>query len=777
MSGGTHTTWSSLQLAEFLSVVTSFADEASAHDRAIEEIAAALEAEVVAVVRGGAAVTHIGFGSRAAPLERLAAIAAERPEVGDLPHLGLCHVRVLDIDADTAILVGRAQDPFDAAELTLLEGMVKVLALSLRPLRQLEVERGLRLLSQGQARENERLLAAAATRQEFTERLYRIQRAISTREPLKRVFEEVVATIAAVIADETVVLRLIDEVTGRSRVVASSGYSADLLARRRVASADRGMVAAVIAAQDLVVAEDYPAHPAATPELVAAGMRSAMSAPIAIDGRVVAVLTVGTTSARRYDEETRAVLRILAEQLSVALNDVRTAEAMRVAYDEAVHQATHDPLTGLPNRKLVTARLDQALAAMDDTGRVAVMFVDLDRFKAVNDSSGHDTGDLVLEEVARRLQACARAGDTVGRLSGDEFVVVAPGLDDVEAQVRGQGIVEALAEPVQLGTRELVVTASVGVAVTSPGDDAESILRDADVAMYEAKQAGRSRAQIFDRGMRTRVLRDAEIEQALRLALRRDELRLHYQPIVDARTGAITSLEALLRWQRPDRLVPPDEFIPIAEETGLIVGIGDWVLQQGCADIARLRATLPGAADLRLNLNFSGRQITGPSVVDSVGATLRANRLPASALVIELTESTLVDRGEEVRRTLQHLGDMGVRLAIDDFGTGYSSLLYLKRFPVAQLKIDRRFTAGLGEGGEDDAIVRAITGLARALRIDVVAEGVETVRQAETLGRLGCGALQGYLLARPAPLEDLDLRPTRLPSLGWEGAPAALTAG
>jgi diguanylate cyclase (GGDEF)-like protein len=758
--------WSSLQLAEFLAVVTAFTDERAAYDRAVEQVAIALEAEVVAVLLDDEPHAVIGFAPGDLPAAALTALAERRPDGADLPHLGACALLVADVDERTALVVCRAGDPFDTTDRTLLSGMASVLALALRPLRQLEVERGLRRLSERQAAENARLLEAAGVQQRFTEGLYRIQRDISARRPLEHVLGQIIDVAATTLEERSVALRLLGR-GGMPAALITLGVPVELQTPSRrsaeVAEGD-GVAARVVRTGELVVIDDYAGDPDAAPDAVAAGYRSAMGAPVLVDGVVVGILGVGSQRPRRYGPEEQTVLRVLAEQVSAALNHHRTAELMRKAYVDAVHKATHDALTGLANRDQITEHLQLSLAPGSGHPQVSVMFVDLDRFKVINDSFGHETGDRLLQEVARRLVACTDLHGVVGRLAGDEFVVICPRLGRTAAARLAEQVLDALAAPATIADRELVVTASVGVTMAHPGDDADLVLRDADVAMYQAKQQGRARVQVFDRRMRTRARHEAEVEQALRHAVARDELRLHYQPIFDITTGALLGLEALLRWERPgEGLVMPGGFIGVAEETGLIVPIGDWVLERACADLADLRRHGVVGPDVHVSLNCAAAQVAQTGMAARTAAVLAATGLPPDALVLELTESALVDHREEVRRALVDLGDLGVRLAIDDFGTGYSSLLYLKRFPVARLKIDRRFTAGVGLGGEDDAIVAAITGLARALRLDVVAEGVEKRSQAVGLAAHGCTAMQGYLLARPAPLAVLDLAGSRFP--------------
>jgi diguanylate cyclase (GGDEF)-like protein len=479
----------------------------------------------------------------------------------------------------------------------------------------------------------------------------------------------------------------------------------------------------------------------------------------------VGSLLVGSSQPRRYSHAEQEILLAFAEHASLALNDAAAVEGMRRAFDDAVHQATHDPLTGLPNRSLVVDRLDQALARSSRSGgRVTVLFADLDRFKVVNDSFGHPVGDGVLLSVSERLRAAVRPQDTVGRLAGDEFVIVCEDLTDRETINVAERVAATVSDPIMLGGRETVITASIGIAHAEPGTRAEDMLRDSDVAMYRAKERGRSRIELFDAEMRRRMVDRLEMERSLRTAIAAGELRLDYQPIVTFDDWRVTAAEALVRWEHPERgLVQPDEFIPLAEESGLILPLGRWVLTEACRQLAVWRAE--GRADLRVTVNLSARQFADPELIDVVAEALAKAGLPADALWLEITESVLMEEVEATANTLHALKRLGVHLAVDDFGTGYSSLSYLKRFPVDLLKIDRSFIDGLGTDPEDGAIVLAIVSLAQALRLEVVAEGVEQFHQLEALHRLGCDAVQGFLLARPA-------RADRLP----EVAPPALLA-
>ncbi|MGQ0656225.1 MAG: putative bifunctional diguanylate cyclase/phosphodiesterase [Betaproteobacteria bacterium] len=425
--------------------------------------------------------------------------------------------------------------------------------------------------------------------------------------------------------------------------------------------------------------------------------------------------------------------------------DERT-QALRDAQARAQHLADHDALTGLPNRRLLEDRLTQAIALSRRNRKLtAVMFVDLDRFKGINDSLGHAAGDALLKEVSRRLVNQLRVGDTICRIGGDEFVVVLPEIkrsSDV-AQVAAK-VIEQLAAPLVIDARDLIVTGSIGIAVfPDDGDDAETLIRSADAAMYHAKELGRANYQFFTAEMNQAASRRLALESELRRAVAREELVLHYQPVVEARSGRVCACEALLRWQHPQRgLVLPGDFIHLAEETGLILRIGEWALREACR-----RAAADG---LPVSVNISPRQFADARLADTVAAALAESRLPPRFLELEITESTAMQHTGASLQALERLKALGISIAIDDFGTGYSSLAYLRRFPVDRLKSDRSFVAELPGDAEQAAIVSAIVALAHALDIEVVAEGVETHAQREFLQRCGCDYVQGYLTGRPA---------------------------
>jgi diguanylate cyclase (GGDEF)-like protein/PAS domain S-box-containing protein len=424
---------------------------------------------------------------------------------------------------------------------------------------------------------------------------------------------------------------------------------------------------------------------------------------------------------------------------------------------QLVRQAFHDELTGLANRVLFRDRLHHALERRSRGDfRVAVILLDLDGFKRVNDSLGHAVGDELLEVVGRRISSTVRAGETVARLGGDEFAIVIESIADGDDPLMlAERLLAALRRPVEIGGREAVVGVSIGIAVATADDDAESVLRNADTAMYAAKASGKGCVRSFDPSMHREAMDWLELEGDLRLALERKEFFLVFHPLVRIATGEVKGFEALIRWQHPVRgLVPPDGFIPIAEETGLIVDIGRWVLEEACRQATSWSA-VDGAAPT-VSVNLAARQLDEPALNDHVRAALTHSGLDPTRLVLEITESDVMREPEVARQKLETLKALGPRLAIDDFGTGYSSLSYLQYFPVDELKIDRSFIKRIDVGDRDAALVRTIISLARSLAVEVVAEGVEQPEQEQYLRDLNCDLGQGYLYSRPLLAADVE---------------------
>jgi diguanylate cyclase (GGDEF)-like protein len=442
------------------------------------------------------------------------------------------------------------------------------------------------------------------------------------------------------------------------------------------------------------------------------------------------------------------------------LLSLRILQQRRLADERVHHIAFHDDLTSLPNRMMLNQRLDQALSRHRRAGsKLAILFMDLDRFKVINDSLGHGIGDVLLRQVADRLRAQLRDGDTVARMGGDEFVVLIENhesLGDISACARR--LVEQLSAPYLLGAKDCHVTLSIGISVFPyDGNDSQALLKAADVAMYRAKETGRNNYQYYLPSMNVHTVERLELESDLSHALERGEFLLHYQPKVEIATGLITGTEALLRWKHPLRgLVPPNDFIPLAEETGLIVPIGEWVLAAACAQNKIWQDQgLTGLSDLTIAINLSPRQFADSMLLPKLTRIIQSSGLDPSSLELEITESVVMSHGTSGVAVLEKLKSLGVQIAIDDFGTGHSSLAYLKRFPIDTIKVDRSFIRDIPADAGDMKIARAIIAMAHALRLKVVAEGVENSDQLKFLRAQRCDAAQGFHLYRPQPAEEV----------------------
>jgi diguanylate cyclase (GGDEF)-like protein/PAS domain S-box-containing protein len=427
--------------------------------------------------------------------------------------------------------------------------------------------------------------------------------------------------------------------------------------------------------------------------------------------------------------------------------------------EQLKRMAFHDPLTLLANRSLFRDRVEHAVAVSRRNGRgVAVMFVDLDNFKKINDSFGHAQGDRVLHKSAQRLVKATRNGDTVARFGGDEFAVLLENLMGKEQVIEiASRIVETLQEPLDLPGADLRVAASVGVVFATPDDGVEELMRNADVAMYSAKAQGKGRYTVYEPAMQGAASKRQELEAEIDVALKESQFLLHYQPIVELHSGYLLGVEALVRWRHPKRgLLGPLEFIPVTEESGQIVTLGRWILAQACREVRVWQARLPEGRQVRVGVNVSAVQLSRSDICADVQKALSLSEIDPGCLVIELTESVLMQNSEDVLATLNQLKKLGVRIAIDDFGTGYSSLSYLHRFPIDILKIDRSFVEQLGSIDEGTGLARAIITLGGTLGLEVVAEGIELEQQQRELIELGCVAGQGYYYARPALLHELE---------------------
>jgi diguanylate cyclase (GGDEF)-like protein/PAS domain S-box-containing protein len=544
----------------------------------------------------------------------------------------------------------------------------------------------------------------------------------------------------------------VDDITERRRAEARQQALAAIRAHALGGADSASLAERVVAAVAAALEADRVTLELAGEVAVHAGGEDAEDdarIPIQSQHGEAGVLAVHTRDHRALGGDDIVFLQAIADILA-GLHDRRESERhMR-------HQALHDPLTGLPNRALLRDRIEHALSrAARSGGQVGAIYLDLDQFKVINDSLGHETGDALLQLVAPRLAAELRSADTLARLGGDEFVVLCDDVEDPAGPLRlARRLVAVFEQPFELDGDELYVGASAGVALAGPGATTRSLLRDADAAMYQAKALGRGRCELFDDELRQQVLGRLRIETSLRNALPAGELRLVFQPIVDLYTGETVETEALLRWHSAEHgFVSPADFIPIAEDTGLIVPIGAWVLAEACRSAAAWRAAGSTAG---VSVNLSPRQLAQPDLVAHVERVLAETRLAPASLTLEITESTLLGGGDRPLQALSDLKDLGIRLALDDFGTGYSSLAYLTRLPLDELKLDRAFIARLEPGSQETEVTAAIMEMAGAMHLQVVAEGVETPEHLEMLQALGCPLGQGFYFSRPLPPADLE---------------------
>ncbi|MDQ6607471.1 MAG: EAL domain-containing protein [Actinomycetota bacterium] len=504
-----------------------------------------------------------------------------------------------------------------------------------------------------------------------------------------------------------------------------------------------------------VVVPDWDAEDRFEPSPTLRDHAARSSMTVAIEGHdgLFGVFGVHSTQPRTYSPGDIDFVQALANVLADALERQSTEDAIH-------HRALHDPLTGLPNRLLFLDRLEHTLKRLRRQSRslAAVLFLDLDHFKLVNDSMGHHAGDELLAAVAARLKHALRPSDTVARFGGDEFGLVLEEIStERDAIAAAERIAAVFAHPFVLDADEHFVTTSIGIALAEGGEEPDELIRDADAAMYRAKERGRARYELFDEMTRGRAIARLRVENDLRRAVERDELRLVYQPVVSLRHEAIIGVEALLRWDHPQRgVVAPDDFIPVAEETGLIERIGHWVLDRACRQAAHWARAHQDSAPIGIAVNLSPLQLAQRGFPEGVADVLHGSGLDPASLSLEITETVLLDEADVIAENLLGLKSLGVKLVLDDFGTGYSSLSYLTRLPLDALKVDRSFIDGLGTEASDSTITEAIVGMARALSLVVVGEGIETDVQASALRRLRCGLGQGNLFSPPVSAAEIS---------------------
>jgi diguanylate cyclase (GGDEF)-like protein len=719
------------QLAEFLGALSEVSDVPDAYRTATVRAARALDAEMVAVLRGGAVAAAIGFPAGQAPARELVAvISGDQPTV-DVPGCGPCRAIFAPGAGEPAeyLVVARSgPEGFSVEEASLVRGMARVLELHVHMLESLAAERL-------QAARNSELVGSLRERQRLLEHLSGIERAIARRAPLPRVLDMITVGAQEMLGGDSVALWLLDSDEPDMLVLSSQVGLPRQIARRlsRATMAEAGAVGQAVVDDKLSTAAD--------PGEVT------MAVPVHDSGTVVGALAVAAYGgAREYEQRDQDVLYAFAEHASLTVTDAKTFQALNKAF--------HDRVTGLVGRGPFMDLLHRSLSVASRAGdRLGLLFVDLDGFKLVNDSLGHAAGDAVLAEVGARLRACVRSTDTAARLGGDEFAVLVAGFaTDDEVIAVANRILDQVSRPFDLTGQDVFIGASVGVTFSSSASpDADALLRDADLAMYHAKRTGKGRYEVFRPEMHEAFEKAVNLETDLRQALERAEFVLHYQPICTLADGVLTGLEALVRWRHPTRgTVAPLDFIAAAEETGLIVPIGQWVLREACRSTSawnRQRA-LAGVPELTVHVNVSTRQLRDDTA-EMVAEVLRETGLAASMLVLEITESHLAFDLAHVCHQLNRFKELGVGLAIDDFGTGYSSLLALRQFPIDTIKVDKAFVDDLDGPGDRAELTRAIVQLGRTVRRDMIAEGVESDSQRLALLDYGCRLGQGYLFAEP----------------------------
>jgi diguanylate cyclase (GGDEF)-like protein/PAS domain S-box-containing protein len=573
------------------------------------------------------------------------------------------------------------------------------------------------------------------------------------RLPIVELMQEAAATLVELLGvDGAAVAELMAD-GEKFELRASAGWPAPEIGMAVAAGGVQGRAAGSLLKGEPVVVRDWTSEQSSDPDVrdEGGGVRSTMSVLIGDRESRFGVLAAYSHAPRDYSSGDIDFVQSLANVLADALERQNTEDAIQ-------HRALHDPLTGLPNRVLFLDRLEHALERLrrSPDSRAAVLFIDLDNFKLVNDSLGHHAGDELLAAVAARLKQAVRPSDTVARFGGDEFGLLLDELSNERGAIAmAERISAVLARPFALDASEHFVTTSIGIALAKGGEPAADLIRSADAAMYRAKERGRARYELYDEVMRGRAIARLRMENDLRRALERDELSLVYQPVVSLQNERVVSVEALIRWEHPERgAIPPDEFIPIAEDSGMIDRIGDWALEAACRQGAAWARVTP-EAPLGIAVNLSPVQLSQRACAERVARVLHSTGLDPARLSLEITESLLVSKSEAIGEALRSLKALGVRLVLDDFGTGYSSLGYLTRLPIDALKVDRAFVRALGSGMPDGAIIEAIVAMARALSLEVVGEGAETLAQVKELRRLGCELAQGYYFSMPLSAREM----------------------
>ena len=732
--------WSTPRLAEFVAAVTGAPDEATATRRALDWATEALDAEIGVILEGDKQLASTGFPRGEVPQALAVAIAAHN-EVLEVAGLGTCQLAATRLDLDSAVdlVVARAgPDAFSRDEIILLRAAARSLTLTLRLLRALAAERAMRHTLQ--------------KRQALLERLSGIQGAITRRLPLADVLATITRCAVDLLDVEIAAVQLADPQSPGDVILASEeGLPPVIAAAMQRTRVGEGAAGRAMTEDRLIIIDNYSQEAAARPELDEMKLQCVMAAPVRDGDRVTGAIVVATAREDLlFGSLEQEALSAFAEHASLAITDATRVEHIRKL-------AFHDELTGLANRGLFMERLEQALLrARRRRGPVAVLFLDLNRFKVVNDSLGHRAGDELLVMVGDRLRNCLRDEDTASRFGGDEFAILAHAGRDGAVEIAHR-VLSAMEPPFVLEARVVSMSASIGIALDSAGlTQASGMLRDADTAMYRAKLPRSDGFVVFEPSMRVAARARLDLEADLRGAVARGEMHLVYQPILDLSDHRIVGVEALIRWHHSERgVLSPLEFIPLAEETGQITELGRWTVEESCTQVVRWQRLDPGLATLSVSVNLSPRQLHDSRIVGEVARSLAAAGLDPASLVLEITEGAVMADVETAIQHLRALQALGVSLAIDDFGTGHSSLALLRRLPVDTLKVDKMFVDSIASDPTALSFLETIVRLADILEMQVVVEGIETAEQATLVAGLGVYG-QGYHFCRPTAVDAMD---------------------
>jgi diguanylate cyclase (GGDEF)-like protein len=710
--------WSTQQLAEFLSGISSCETEHEATQHAVERAGEALEAEVCIYIRDGEVIDSIGFPPGAVAAEPVIAAVEGTKDSIEVPGIGDCPVMVVPVTGRIGghLVLARVGNNFDAAERGLARAMARALNLCIGALQTLEGER---------------------ERRELLGRLSRIQRSISHHAPLQELLDSIAEGAAELLGERLAGVGLRDLKDEKIFALSLIGYPLD--AREQVVNQPAGAVSQrTLEADSVIVIENFHRDSEMPRYFVDAGVHTLISAPVRESGTPVGILAVGSKQAGRiFSDAEREAFGAFADHASLALTDARLADQ--------VERALHDALTGLPNRSFLSERLAERL---ESGGSPAVISLDLDDFRTVNDRIGHRSGDNVLMEVGRRLKDVASEDDVVARMEGDTFALLCA---SDAASLIADRMLSAIAGPVEVDGRQLRTTASIGVVHS--GDDPDQMLRDADLAMYRAKSEGGARVVTFEPGMHEELVNRLGLQDDLARALEDGEIVAHFQPKVDLRSARVIGVEALVRWDHPERgLVSPAEFLPLAEAGGHMRALTERVIEYSTRAAGDWWHSGLGL-QLSVNLASSSFSELDWKLDEFVAKTLARTGLPGKALQFEVTEDALMTDPEVAAKTLKSLSKLGSTISIDDFGTGHSSLGRLKSLPIDELKIDRSFIQELTE--DDKTIVRSTIHLAHQMGLQVVAEGVETTEAWRQLRSMGAERAQGFLISKPIPSREV----------------------